>query len=775
MDKVRDEAELNIPLQKINFDADVVGMFAQVTCEQEFENKNDVPVEAVYVFPMPEDASIAGCEMVIGDKRIEAELKEKEQAKQEYDDAVAAGHYAGLLEQKRDNIFRINVGGIEPGDNIKIVTTYNQRVPWQDDGGRFSIPLVVAPRFIPGEPSGTKTGGGWAEDTDEVPDASEITPVVAKEGVSYTADIKVVLSPGFKCHISSPSHEMVENLVTENSGDETRFDVIDLDIDEPAKPITIEIKDLVPDRDFIVCYQTKSDHVEAGVHAGTFEGEEYIVLDVIPPGVAVAKPKDVIFCLDVSGSMDGAKLAGLKVVAEKVAKRLGEQDEGNRVGIVAFDHDIHPELALSKVYEATYSAIQELESQGGTMAGKALDYCFQELSGENSREKYILIVSDGQTADMWSKVVPGIRVVSVGIDTAVNMSYLKDIARETKGVSLAVYPGEDYDEVASTLVGYLAGPVLQDIEVVADGRTLTNALGVADVYTSMPASLTLRIATPETLHPSNIQLVGTDSQGKKSVVVVDMQDAVECSFAHQIWAREKLRDQTLEADAIVALSLKYSVLCNKTAFVAVYLKETPGQAPVRVEVPVALPSTWDYDKVFGEEVAIGGITLRGAHAIGGPRGQSISHAFVSRSAQGMTLGEPAQGISLSHSSSSSSSTSATGDGYRPPGIYPESIISKGVQSVDLADLVDKLEQGSIGRDTADTLWESIETQLTESAVESWSVEQKAETFYYLLKLRTFGYHVAKEVLKLLAVEPASSDTVAHEWWEKAQQVLGVAV
>ena len=111
-EKGNDEVEFSIPLQKISFSADVSGMFAQVTCQQDYENRNKVPVEAVYVFPLPVEASVVGCEMTIGGKKVAAELKGREQARQEYEDAVNAGHHASLLEQKRENIFRINVGGI---------------------------------------------------------------------------------------------------------------------------------------------------------------------------------------------------------------------------------------------------------------------------------------------------------------------------------------------------------------------------------------------------------------------------------------------------------------------------------------------------------------------------------------------------------------------------------------------------------------------------------------------------------------------------------------
>lgn len=766
--------EFSIPLQKIEFDAHVTGVFAQVICEQKFKNENDVSVEAIYVFPLPEDASVVGCHMMIGEKEIEAELKGKAQAKQEYQDAIDAGHHASLLEQKRPNIFTISVGGIEPGEDITISTTYTQRVSWQDNGGRLTIPLVVAPRFIPGVTIGSKTGGGWAEDTNRVPDASEITPIVLKDGVAYTASIHAILSPGFPCSVTSPSHEMVDTLVREINGNESRFDCIELEIAEVAKPIEIIVADLAPDRDFILCYRTKSVDVATSIHTTKFKEEEYITIDVIPPGVASPKAKDVVFCLDISGSMSGPKLAGLKIVAEKVAKRLLAQDADNHVAIVAFEDGIHPIHAMAEIKEDTYAAIQSLNTKGGTMAGAAIDHCMNMLSGDKGREQYILLVSDGQTEDRWSVVKPGIRVVAMGIDSATNMDYLKDIARDTKGVSLAVYPGEDYDRVATTLAGYLAGPVITDIGVVIDDTPVEEVLGISDVYANMPASLALKTAAV----PSNLQLVGKDGQGKQVVTVLDMSLVSESVIAHQIWAREKLRNRNLVEEELVEISLGYGVLCGKTAFVAVSIKDVPGEKPQRIEVPVALPAMWDYDKVFGE-VPMGGRMVRRA-ITRGPGGQSVSGGVHFASISSLSPDEiimEAGYVALSGSAGDDSSQSASSDNtdgsrYRAPGSLVGSRAP--VHVVDeLEELVEALGHSYTDREDAEAIWVTMVKKLSIKAAAQWSATQRAKAYYYLLKLRTFGFNVPKELIRHLSVGPAASDAEALKWWSKAKQVLGV--
>lgn len=726
----------NVPLKKIAVMANVAGMFAEVTWAQRYQNEGQKPVEAIYVFPMPEESSVVGCRMIIGDRKVEAELKEAVQARQEYEEAVAAGHLGSLLEQKRSNIFRMSVGGIGAGEIVEVVTRYIQRVPWQDNGGRFNIPLVVAPRFIPGQPSGVKTGGGWAEDTTEVPDASQITPVALKDGVPYTADITINLSAGFPCKITSPSHGPIVG--EHRSGG--------------ARAITIKAQDLTPDRDFILCYQTESVRVEAGAHRGNFNNEQFAVVEVIPPTQAVAKPKDIICCLDKSGSMHGPKIEGLKLVVEKILRRL-QQNPQNRVGIVVFNQNIEPIHPLSEITEATFAAIRDISASGNTYAGRALDYCFQQFpADEKGREKYILLVSDGQTEDRWSRVVPDIRVIAAGIDVAVNMTYLRDIARETNGTSISIYPGEDYDVVAGTLAGLLSGPVLRSVRALSSGQALENVLGVSDVYQSMPGIIYLRASQL----PDEIQVTGIDSNSQSVSLPIGLKNAPECSFCHQLWAREKLRDHALDAAEQVKMSLQYGVLCSKTSFVAVLLKEIPGQKPERVEVPVALPHTWDYDAVFGTPVAL----MRGIRFTSSIRALDVDDISLVRGR--VTLGGTLGGRSRKDTL-----------GQLPPiSPVPASLVSHA--SDKLEELLTQLEKGAANIVDARKQWQSISVDITAENVKKWTAVQKAKTYYLLAKLQTYGFTVSK-VMKVVEVRPDPTDLLAYDWWLKARRYLGVAV
>jgi len=561
-----------LPLKQIGYKASVTGVFSRVRCSQQFENDAKNPVEAVYVFPMPDEASVIACTMKIGKKSVAAELKEKAQAKQDYQQAIDAGHHASLLEQERPNVFTMNVGGIEPGEKISVEVDYIQRVLWQAGGGRFVVPLVVAPQFIPGKPVGQQSGG-FSEDTDEVPDASRITPKVAREGVSYRADISVLFSPGFRCKLTCPSHS---SIIKEKT---------------VARADSVELKtgDILTDRDFTLVYKSLSKVAEVAVHTGEFEEETFLLANIIPPGDVLPVGTDVVMVLDCSGSMHGAKIQGLKEIAKKILSNLKKQDVGHKVGVVPFDNVAWLEHPISEISERTEEFIDRLEARGGTMLGFGLDKAKQLLAGSN-RPKVILMVTDGDTSHARGWYGGGIRLVAVGIGTAVNDTRIKELARCNLGVSEFVYPGEDYSSVANRLAGFLSGPVLRDVTVDAKG----DVVGVSDVFKGRPANIAVRFQEK----PVKVKIQGLNPENSKKSWEVTSSDAKKCDFLAQIWARELIREKQ-EKDEQITASLKYGVICQHTSFVAVSLKKVPGKKPERVEIPVNLPVGWDYEAVFG--------------------------------------------------------------------------------------------------------------------------------------------------------------------------------
>ena len=176
----------NLPLESVDVAAHVTGLVAGVEVVQTFRNPFDVSLEATYVFPLPPRAAVTAFRMEADDRVVDGVLKERGQARADYNRALAEGRRAAIAEEDRPDVFTIRVGNIVPGERVVVRLTLSQPLPYEDGAAEFRFPLVVAPRYIPGAPlSGPPAGGGVSPDTDAVPDASRITPPVLLPGFPY--------------------------------------------------------------------------------------------------------------------------------------------------------------------------------------------------------------------------------------------------------------------------------------------------------------------------------------------------------------------------------------------------------------------------------------------------------------------------------------------------------------------------------------------------------------------------------------------------------------
>ncbi len=165
------------PLEHTSVKAEISGFVSRVTVTQVFHNPRQDKIEAVYTFPLPGDAAVDDMLMRVGDRVVRGEIKKREEARRIYEQARDRGQVASLLDQERPNIFTQSVANILPGHKVEITIKYVEMLPYDDGSFKFVFPMVVGPRFIPGQPTG-KQGTGWAPDTSQVPDASRITPPV---------------------------------------------------------------------------------------------------------------------------------------------------------------------------------------------------------------------------------------------------------------------------------------------------------------------------------------------------------------------------------------------------------------------------------------------------------------------------------------------------------------------------------------------------------------------------------------------------------------------
>ncbi|HEY9381373.1 MAG TPA: VIT domain-containing protein, partial [Burkholderiales bacterium] len=306
----------------------VTGMVARVHVVQRFSNPHDARYEGVYVFPLPENAAVDALTMRIGDRVVAGVIKERDAARKTYEQAKASGSKAALLEQERPNIFTSTVANIGPRETVQIEIEYQQTVRYADERFSLRFPLVVAPRYIPGQPlSETRRGMGWAADTAQVPDASRITPHVIPprelaETMLNPVRIAIELDAGVPvAKIDSSSHALrVEQI------DATRY------------RIALAQDSVAADRDFVLSWTpTVGTAPRAAFFLEQHNGKDYGLLMVMPPGgdyIRTRMAREVVFVIDTSGSMAGASIEQARQALMLALKRLAP---GDRFNVIEFN------------------------------------------------------------------------------------------------------------------------------------------------------------------------------------------------------------------------------------------------------------------------------------------------------------------------------------------------------------------------------------------------------------------------------------------------------
>ncbi len=633
----------NLPLSQLSYHAQVIALAVRTTILQTYYNPFDQTIEAEYIFPLEYGHAVTACEMRVADRVIHARLKERGEARREYDEAIENGYRAALLEENRPETFSMKVGNIPPGEAIQVCIQTVSQLPVVRGQWTLRLPLVVAPRYTSGIPlPRAASGSGIAADTNQVPDASSVTPPTLLPGFMSPVDLQLVVDidlgqlpcgPDWMRMLKSSLHTALIDKMPEHGvgeGDAARCRVQLL----PGERV---------DRDFIlrgtvsdqqatsslVC--EKEQTLSATKDATNVKQNTTFALTIVPPRKAAGAPRKVFYLLDRSGSMTGWKLTAAKRGLCRLMDRLTDQD---RFQLALFDDRIDtfksswfkrdpwvPATDANR-FEAT-SWLSRCDTRGGTELGEALAAALREFvrtaDAHKAGNNALVLVTDGQVTgeDSLLRLIDSIpaqhvpRLFCLGVDRAVNGSVLHRLARRTGGTFELVESEHRLDEVLASFADEIGNPAITELSISSEADVPLNIAphNVTTLYSGRSQTIYGRVAVQDEL---SLVVRGKLPDGKpyEQKVCAVAGSPAEQPFLRSLWGKERVR--TLEDDLfaggvydealqqkIVDCSLECQVLSRLTAFVAVDETEkvTQGQRPHSIIIPVELPEGWSKQMV----------------------------------------------------------------------------------------------------------------------------------------------------------------------------------
>ena len=582
-----------LPLKDTRVDVAIAGVIADVTVRQVYENRGQRPLHARYVFPASTRAAVSGMTMTIGDVRIVAKIKEREQAKAEFESAKKEGKSASLLEQSRPNVFTMNVANVLPGDTILVELKYTELLVPTDGMYEFVYPTVVGPRYSEKRESEARPGDEF------------VKTAYTHQGVLPKSEFHLagVISTGVPFQeLVSPTHQMT---VRTNGPGKAEIQLADSER-------------LGGNRDFILRYRLSGQKIGAGLllyqgrdpSTGLGASENFFLLMAEPPQ-AVARdeipPRDYVFVVDVSGSMSGFPLDTAKKLLGDLVNVLRPTDTFNLV-VFESGFEVFSPVSVPATTANLRQVLQFIGSKsggGGTRLLNGLQRAVA-LPRQPGLARSVVLLTDGYIdaeADVFDYIrehLDEVNVFAFGIGSSVNRHLIEGVARAGLGEPFIVTKPEEAPEAAEQLRRYIETPVLTDIDVRFAGFDAYDVEPgkIPDLFASRPIVVfgKWRGAIAGTIEVSG--KTGRGAYQTSIPVTLANVDANHAALRH-LWARTRVANLSDFGPAnpsqeriaeITSLGLTYSLLTKYTSFIAVHeVVRRTSEGADDVNQPLPLP------------------------------------------------------------------------------------------------------------------------------------------------------------------------------------------
>jgi Ca-activated chloride channel family protein len=549
-----------LPLKETGAEVDITGVIARVRVRQVYENHSKTPIEAVYVFPASTRAAVHGMRMKIGSRTIQAKIERRAKAREDYERARSIGQRASLLEQQRENVFTMNVANLMPNDRIEVELDYSELLVPDEGVYEFVYPTVVGPRY----------GGGADPDKDRW-----IASPYQHQGQAetYRFDVSAHLRTSIPLKdVASPSHPIDVSFAAPS--------VADVRLKQPGGG----------NRDFVLRYRLAGDRIETGVLLWDGPGGGTFALMMEPPrrpAESDIPPREFVFLLDVSGSMNGFPLDTAKRLMDELLSSLRPVDRFNVVLFAGASSVMSPEsvAATEANVRAAMDVIDRQRGGGGTELMAGLEAAYGVRGNDPGVSRTVVVVTDGyvgveaQAFRFIREHLDDANLFAFGIGSSVNRALIEGMARAGVGEPFVVLRADKAEAEAARFRAMIDRPVLTDIRIKFAGLDAYDVLPdpVPDLLANRPLVLMGRYrGRPD----GSVEIRGRTGGGAfRETVAVRASDArAEHAALGWLWARRwvaMLDDEiTLGStqalvDAVTDIGLRHSLLTRFTSFVAI--------------------------------------------------------------------------------------------------------------------------------------------------------------------------------------------------------------
>lgn len=561
------------PTVETNVSLRVRGMILRGEVTQRFRNPEKTCAEALYAFPLPEDAAVDTLRMTVGQRVIEGEIKEKKEAEQIYQQAKSEGKKASLLTQERPNLFTVSIANVGGGEEVTVMIAYQQNVDYKDGAFRLRFPMTIGPRYMP---------AGTTPMSSAVPTGLAGT---LSGGQKNRIHLAVDLDSGFSLRRVESAYHKVDTTVVSGS----RFSV-GLQGDVPA------------DHDFELVWQPD---LGSEPKSALFAEKDYALLMLMPPASSrgTRLPKETIFIIDTSGSMGGPSIEEARAALLMAVERLESQDRFNIIEFNSVTHALWTDARLATSGNVTEAKrfVTALQATGGTEMMPALEAALRDSSPNGGDVRQVIFMTDGQVgneAQLFAFIRANLgrsRLFTVGIGSAPNSHFMRDAARFGRGTFTYIGNANEVQEKMSALFEKLESPVLTNVELRFDDPAVEMwPQRIPDLYSGEPVVVAVRFSKPIGRVTASAKRGGEEWNDVRNV-----QSVSEESGIGRLWARRKIEAlaDSQSGDVrqqVVELALAHHLVSEYTSLVAV--DHTPTGAPLQNcetrTVPVNLPAGW---------------------------------------------------------------------------------------------------------------------------------------------------------------------------------------